>query len=303
MMMNSVDYDQLKRDLEVAWERVNKEFPFRGYIRAPRKVGYLEMVRTAIKWLGRNGKILDFGAGPCDKTAMFSYVGFDITAFDDFQDYWHKLEGNKEKILPFARSTGIDYYLPDEDGGFTFPNKQYDALMMHGVVEHLHDSPRELLNRLLTYVRPNGYFFMSVPNAAHLRKRLFVLLGRTNYAAFEYFYWTPGPWRGHVREYVKKDIVLLARFLGLEVLELRTYHLHLEALPAIARPIFVALCRLFPGFRESWILVARKPSDWKPRLAPTPEEFARAFGRQYYAPDYASLEWGDMPDLSDNQPI
>lgn len=277
------------KDLERAWLVVNEGFPFKGYINAARKSGYLEMVRRVTRWSSRDSKVLDFGAGPCDKTALFSLVGMEVTAVDTLQDAWHKLDGNKEKIISFAKSVGIDYYLADKDEGFTFPDKKYDVLMLHNVIEHLHSSPRVLLNKLLCYVRPGGIFVITVPNAANLRKRIHLLLGRTNYNRFEYFYWYPGLWHGHVREYVQKDLLLLSEYLRLELLELSTYHLQLDRLPVAARQLFVGFSVLAPGTRDSWMLIARKPLDWKPRFKPSPEEFEGAFGSQYY--DYTSTEF------------
>lgn len=278
-------------DLESAWARLTKEFPFKDYVREARKSGYFEMVRRVARWSGKDAKVLDFGAGPCDKTALFSLVGMEVTAFDTLEDAWHKLKDNRKKILSFAERVGIDYYLPREGKGFPFPDGQYDVLMLHNVVEHLHSSPRSLLNELLCYVRPGGIIAITVPNAANLRKRVYLLLGKTNYNKFDYFYWYPGDWQGHVREYVKGDLFLLNRFLGLELLDLDTYHLQLDVLPPVAREAFVALTRLFPGFRDSWMLVSRKPPDWKPRFKPGPEEFKKAFGGQYYDYTDEDFDW------------
>ncbi len=280
-------------DMECAWKILNEKFPFTGYIRPARKSGYFEMVRKVVKWSGLNAKVLDFGAGPCDKTAMFSLAGMEVMAFDNLQDAWHKLNGNKEKILAFAKSVGIDYYLPNGNDYFTFPDKQYDVMMMHNVIEHLHSSPRSLLNKLLTYIRPGGILAITVPNAANLRKRLYLLLGKTNYSRFPYFYWYPGQWHGHVREYVRKDLLLLNEYLRMDLLELTTYHLQLDALLPFFRKPFIGFSWFFPGIRDSWILVCRKPLDWKPQFEPSGEQFEKAFGNQYYDYSKDDFVWED----------
>jgi hypothetical protein len=41
-----------------------------------------------------------------------------------------------------------------------------------------------------------------------------------NLPPFDQYYWYPGPWRGHIREYVKSDLAMLSDYLDLEVLEL-----------------------------------------------------------------------------------
>lgn len=281
----------LTKDLEDGWKRLNREFPFEGYIRPARKSGYFEMVRRVAKWGGRNASVLDFGAGPCDKTALFAYVGMKITAFDDLQDAWHKLDGNKEKILDFAKSAGIEYCVPGTEGLLSIPDRQYDVLMSHDVLEHLHMSPRVLLNQLLQYVKPGGIMAITVPNAANLRKRIHLMMGKTNYNRFQYFYWYPELWRGHIREYVKKDLQLMTEFLQLELLDLSTYHLQLDVLPGYARQPFVAFSSLLPSVRDSWMLIARKPEDWQPAFKPDATQFKDAFGTQYYNYSDADFDW------------
>jgi SAM-dependent methyltransferase len=214
-----------------------------------------------------------------------------VTAVDDLQDAWHRLDGNQEKIFSFAKSVDIEYIIPTEKGEFSIPDKQYDVLMAHDVLEHLHTSPRVLLNRLLQYIKPGGIMAITVPNAANLRKRIHLLFGRTNYAKYAYYYWYPGLWRGHIREYVRGDLILMNQYLDLELLELTTFHLQLDALPAWACQLFVILSNIAPGFRDSWMLISRKPEDWKPRFRPNSVQFAQAFREQYFNYFGVDFDW------------
>ena len=83
--------------LNNSWIEINKYFPFKNYINQDRKSGYFDMVKKVSKWIKPGGKILDFGCGPCDKTAMFSLSGYNVTAYDTFEDAWHKQDKNDEK--------------------------------------------------------------------------------------------------------------------------------------------------------------------------------------------------------------
>jgi len=105
-----------------------------------------------------------------------------------------------------------------------------------------------------------------------------VLLGKTNYPRYATYYWYPGPWRGHVREYTRGDLQLLAQFLGLEVLELRGCHHMLLRLSRAVLPVYLAVTALFPNFRDSWLLLARRPRDWRPRRSLTDEELGKVLG-------------------------
>jgi len=44
--------------------------------------------------------------------------------------------------------------------------ESYDLVMLNDVIEHLHDSPRELLNDLIILIKPGGYLLITVPNLA-----------------------------------------------------------------------------------------------------------------------------------------
>ncbi len=268
-------------DLEKAWSWIIKNFPFPGYIPPGRKSSYFEMPLSISKYLSKDAQILDFGAGPCDKTAMLSLIGYKVTAFDDFGDDWHNFDNNKSKIINFAELSGIQYITPNSSGDINFQENYYDAIILNNVVEHFHDSPRILLNRLIKSLKPNGYIFISVPNAVNLRKRIDVIRAKTNYAPFAYYYWT-NPWRGHIREYVKNDLEKMGAFLNLKEIEISTHHYHLETLRISMRIIFRYICKIFPTFRESWLYVGQKPIGWQEKIKPNESEFKSAFGKQYF---------------------
>lgn len=148
-------------------------------------------------------------------------------------------------------------------------------IMLNGVIEHLHDSPRNLLNELLSLAKPEGLLFVTVPNAVNIRKRIHVLFGKTNYPFFEGFYWYPHHWTGHVREYVRNDLVELSKYLNLEILEIRGCDHMLEKLPTAVRPAYLFLTRIFTGWKDCWLLVARKKPDWEPKVTLPEDELAR----------------------------
>lgn len=265
---------------EQALDEVIRRFPFEGYIR-PESGGHLDVAKTVRRFLEPGAKILDFGAGPCDKTAVLQLMGYPCTAFDDLADDWIH-QGELDKIVAFCDEIGIVLERPTPDAGAlpeALTRGGFDMVMLHDVLEHLHDSPRQLLIDLLGCVKPNGLLYITVPSAVNIRKRLDVLRGRTNAQAFEAYYWYRGPWRGHIREYAKRDLVLLARYLDLEVAELRGCHHMLEKAPPWLRLIYMAATRLFPGWSDSWELVARKRPTWAPRSDLSDAEYERAVAK------------------------
>lgn len=263
---------------EQAISAVRARFPFPHY--TDHNTGaYLNVASTVMRYIRRGSAILDFGCGPADKTAVLSLLGYRCTGYDDLMDEWYDRDGNRDRIVEFARSVGIDY-LVARPGPLPFAPRSFDMVMAQDVLEHLHNSPRQLLNDLIELLRDGGYVFVTVPNAANIRKRIDLLRGRTNLSHFRFFYWMPDPWRGHVREYVRDDLTQLCAYSGLTSRELRSCHhmVHKKRWPWIARRTYEAATLLFPGWRDTWLLVAQKPIGWRRNAnAPSAEALAAIY--------------------------
>ena len=283
--------NKFDKTLESGWIELNDKFPFQGYINPARKSGYFDMVKKVAKWSGVDVDVLDFGAGPCDKTALFAKAGMRVTAFDTLNDSWVKQDNNRTKILNFAQECSIEYLLPTKQESAPWNSRTYDVIMSHDVLEHFHSSPRILLNELIECLKPGGLLVTTVPNAANLRKRLHLLVGKTNYNRYDYFYWYPGAWNGHVREYVRQDLELLNQYLKLDKVELSSYHLQLDALPAVLRGPFKAASYLAPGVRDSWMLVSRKPENWTSQIVPSKKQIKEALGWHYFDMSQYDYDW------------
>lgn len=268
-------------DVDTAITNMKNGFPFPGYCDLAGDA-YRNIASTVRKYLPAGSKVLDFGCGPCDKTAVVQLCGYACSACDDLQDDWHRQESNDEKIIAYTKQIGIDFQrLTGTNSGLPFQREQFDMVMLHDVLEHLHDSPKDLLNDLIELIKPNGYLFITVPNAVNIRKRIDVLRGRTNLPQFSGYYWYPGPWRGHIREYTRDDLEQLSSFLGLDVVELHGCHhmLHkLQRVPAFARSLYLGLTAMFDDWRDSWLLVARKPESWQLKKQLPEEELRKVFG-------------------------
>jgi len=257
-----------------AVDRVEALFPIKDYYegdRAPR----LTVANVVAKYLKPGDRVYDFGAGACDKTAVAQLMGCQCTAMDDLADNWYQRGDIVSKIEGFAEELGIDFI---RKFGPLDP-ESFQAVMMHDVLEHIHDSPREILNGLVSGLSEGGYLIVTVPNLANIRKRLALMRGRTNLPNYDLYYWYEGTWRGPQREYVRGDLVSMCKNLGLEVEELTTVHHMLGNLSAKLQPIYKGVTRIFPDWKDSWLLVARKPAGWTPRLKISDTEFAEIYGK------------------------
>jgi SAM-dependent methyltransferase len=247
-------------DIGSALEKLDAEFPFQEFY-AQEGVGkdtYKNIARHCLEFLPEDASILDFGSGPCDKTVILQWLGFNCSACDDLNDDWHLNNGNREKIIGFAKNNGIDFRLMKDNEFPDFKKNHFDMVMLNDVLEHLHDSPKVLLENLITFLKPDGLIMITVPNAVNIRKRLDVLRGKTNLPPFDSYYNYPGKWRGHIREYVRDDLYQLAKFLNLKILKLTGCDHMTEKLPENLRWLYLQITRFFPGLKDSWLLIARK---------------------------------------------
>jgi len=243
---------------EKAFKDLIIKFPFNGYINTNSLNGiYKTVANVAIKNLKPGDSILDFGSGPCDKTGLLKLMGFNCTACDDLQDEWHTEENNREKILNFANSLDIQFYQL-HGNELHFENESFDMVILNDVIEHLHNRPRSLLESLIEKLKYNGILFITVPNAGNIRKRINLLIGKTNMPPFSEYYWHQGPWRGHNREYVYDDLKKLAKFLNLKDVNIQGENHMLERIPKVIRPIYLFITSIIPGWRDSWSLIAKK---------------------------------------------
>ena len=219
---------------------------------------------TVCRYLARGSRILDFGSGACHKSAVLQSLGYCVSATDDLGD---ARPGEADLIVSFACQQGVDFTRATRGGHLPtlshYAQSSFDMVMLHHVLEHWPHSPRVLCESLLSLCKPGGLLFVTVPNAGNIRKRIALLAGKTNLPPYHDFYWSEVPWRGHVREYVRGDLVLLSKYLNLEVLELNGID-DLIAVqrrhPAVVLPYRLA-SNVFRGWKDTWKLVARKKRE------------------------------------------
>jgi len=272
----------LKIQLKKAFSELTAAFPFKDYISSccyhEMHSVLHELSKSLLSFKGK--RLLDIGSGPMDKTAIFQLLGFQCYAVDDLSDPWHKRDKNISKIKEFADRMGITFY-HQQDGDYTIPfeAKSFDVVCSLAVIEHLHESPRSLLNTMGAHLKEDGLLVIVMPNSVNFRKRLSVLRGRTNCVPIDQFFYSLGTWRGHVREYTLAETEFICRQAGYEVVASRTFeHLAQEKLRFPLRQLYMLIGSIFPTTRSGLLVVCRKPSSWVPVEADA-ETFRKAIGK------------------------
>lgn len=251
-----------------AFLEVQRSFPIDNYIDESVWLETDTILREVSKYLldFKNKRLLDIGSGPMDKTGVFQLSGFQCHACDDLNDPWHRRDNNIELIKNYAKKLGISFFHQDE-GNYQLPfeDGSFDVVCSFSVIEHLHDSPRSLLNTMGTFAKDDGLLVLAMPNSASLRKRLSLLAGKTNYVPVDQFFYSIGTWRGHVREYTLPETVYICKEIGFEVLSSTTFeHLAQKKLNFPLRQLYIFLGNIFPTLRSGVLVVCRKPKSWMP---------------------------------------
>lgn len=257
-----------RQQIAEAFRAVGQTFPvpdyFQDYMRTEVEEITLGLAHHAAPFEGK--RLLDVGSGPMDKTAVFARLGFDCHAADDLSDPWHRTGNMLEAIQTFGKANGVKFHLQTPDNyAIPFEDASFDVVTCIDVIEHLHETPRHILNAMGEKLKTGGLLLVAMPNSVNLRKRLSVLRGRTNYAPADAFYYGIGPYRGHVREYTLAETVDICRWNGFEIVEARTFeHLAEAKLGGFAAKVYRALGNIFPGFRSALLVISRKPEGWQP---------------------------------------
>ncbi|MFC6733693.1 bifunctional 2-polyprenyl-6-hydroxyphenol methylase/3-demethylubiquinol 3-O-methyltransferase UbiG [Haladaptatus sp. DYSN1] len=285
------------RELEQAFDEVRDRFPFpETYLRG--KFFKFELVASLLQdHVPRDATVLSLGAGACDVEAGLSVLGYQVTGIDDYNEPWHLMGDNRERIIEFAADMGVTAIRRDAVMA-TVEDDSFDAVLILDVIEHMHNSPRELLNYAASKAKEGGVVIVLTPNAAHLANRLKLLTGKTNHTSLEGYYWSTYSFRGHVREYTEAELrEVLADYHGLEIVDTRllnnmVYWAELDGpLQNLVRAAYIRVCEAYPRFRDTMVMVGRKPSGW----TATPPKVSE------YKKYYTYIEKCNLDGLSDEE--
>lgn len=250
-------------DINNRFHWIENEYPFKELVTqiTDQSDKYITILNTVKKYVPAGGSVLDFGSGTAVAASLLSKEGFDVTGIDDLNDPMHGGEKGIIAIEDFYKKSNVKFIKSNGElsiQSLVGPEVSYDMIMCHDVFEHLHDSPKVLVEDMLAMLKPGGKLYLSIPNAASVRKRVAILRGKTNYAPYAQYYDWPGTWRGHVREYVIGDLEILANKNNLRIEELRGCDHMTQKLPKKYKTPYMFVTNLVPSLKDCVMLVATK---------------------------------------------
>ena len=170
-----------------------------------------------------------------------------------FADFPEKLHAAKYAVR--VVSTDLIAAPPD------FAPGSIDIITSFDSLEHWHHSPKALLARAVTWLKPDGVLILGVPNCVNLRKRLSIPFGRGKWSQMSEWY-DAKHFRGHVREPDVDDLRYIARDLQLRNIEIfgRNWlgHLSRNAMVRVLTTLVDYPLRAMPSLCSDLYLVGRR---------------------------------------------
>jgi SAM-dependent methyltransferase len=220
-------------------------------------------------------RLVDLGAGLSLFGPLCRSHGMDVTLVDDFGGGGGVELGQGSQEIPLLAAFEKQFGLQVARQNFLeqpllLPDASADVVTCFHSLEHWHHSPRRLFREIVRILKPGGFLIIATPNAVNIRKRVYVLFGRTNFPSLREWYEDGDPvFRGHVREPVVRDLQQLMEWNGLVVIA--TYGRNfigrqsevLAFLPAALLETVAKgsdrLLRLFPSLCSDIHVIGRKP--------------------------------------------
>jgi ubiquinone/menaquinone biosynthesis C-methylase UbiE len=191
------------------------------------------------------GRVLDWGCGYGQVTALLRRHGVDAVAFD----YREGIE--RPTTAPLERYREIEAHLSPDPVLLPFEDNSFDMVLSCGVLEHV-ENPDRSLDEIRRVLRPGGTFYVTnLPNRYSYTEKLARLLGRYYHGRLP---------NDHV--YTKRTVHGLLHRHGFDVLDFRRVHMLPLTLGGPAEVLWTVSCALerVPGlnvFATSLELVAR----------------------------------------------
>ncbi|NQU60338.1 MAG: ATP-binding cassette domain-containing protein [Rhodospirillales bacterium] len=237
-----------------------KNFDFENYLKCS-VIRMLHVTRALQKYTGPGLRLLDYGSYFGNFALLGVEAGLETWAADEYsshQDDFSKnlglMRDNEIKILDLE-NVGYELNGVIEDNFF-------DVVLCMSVIEHVPDTPKNLLETLTRVLKPGGRLIMDTPNLAYVSNRLKMLRGESPFPQIESQFSTEIPFKGHHREYSRPEFEWMLKSVGQTDIEFEMFDyspLGLEELEG-RDLILHRISRDDPDSREMIFSVSRKPN-------------------------------------------
>lgn len=156
-------------DWPISW-RTSYNFDLQEVFGEIRDLGYVNhynnrrnIVFELIKKVGRgNDKILDIGAAQGNFSIPLAEQGYEVS--------WNDLRPELCDYVKLKLEYGNIHFLPGNILEMD-PPSQYDIVLALEIIEHV-AHPDRFMQKLATFIKPNGYLILTTPNGDYFRNSL-----------------------------------------------------------------------------------------------------------------------------------
>jgi 2-polyprenyl-3-methyl-5-hydroxy-6-metoxy-1,4-benzoquinol methylase len=166
--------------------------------------------------------VLDIGCGIGTLALLFQHYRYRIECLD----------APNTGIRPWLERKKILLHQANlETERLPFDNETLHLVTCLDVIEHLHGSPKNMLQEIYRVLKPNGVLILGTPNAVHLYNRVCVLFGKSNYTNLDYFFNSEYPYTEHIREYTQVEVRTILTWVGFQEIYIHMVNTFLDATP------------------------------------------------------------------------
>ncbi|MFH1776626.1 MAG: class I SAM-dependent methyltransferase [Candidatus Omnitrophota bacterium] len=228
-----------------------------------------------LEYLDKKIKVLDVGCGEGQLLLILKKIGFDVCGIDKYAFMKRINTEGKDvgmQLKRFLADNAIDVKEIDvERDKIPYANDSFDLVICNAVIEHLHNSPKLVMQEMKRVLKPSGHLIVNVPNYASLGCRINMLRGRSNYGNLEKFYYEKetidNKFIGHSRLYTVSDLKEIFHWERFKIIHCEMYSPHAKKLRYL--PLYwlqrkgtgmgMILERLVKKFRDEILIIGQKP--------------------------------------------
>lgn len=224
---------------------------------------------------------LDVGCGEGQLMFILKSLGMKIEGVDNFTFKGTNLNGNNIEPLMRKYLSEKELVIKEVDiekEPLPYPDQYFDLVICNAVIEHLHNSPKYIIQEMKRTLKPNGYLIVNVPNYASLERRLRALRGLSNHENISKFYNYIGCFKddttflGHIREYTVDEMLQIFIWEGCKIIHWETFQekpersIYLKDLPRIwvkrrSTGIIAFLETVMPKFGQEILVIGQKKAE------------------------------------------